>query len=133
MTISLLKKISTKRDYRSQKREEEIRCVSSSSKYTGEEVNFMDADILLTKGKVLTVDRQNTVHEAVGIKDGKIIFCGSSEDAKVFLGSRAEVIDLNGRSVVPGFIESHIHSAVMGVNALAIDCRPSASFAGGCG
>jgi predicted amidohydrolase YtcJ len=100
--------------------------VSSSSKYIGEEVNFMDADILLTKGKVLTVDRQNTVHEAVGIKDGKIIFCGSSEDAKIFLGSRAEVIDLNGRSVVPGFIESHIHSAVMGVNALAIDCRPSA-------
>lgn len=86
----------------------------------------MKADILLTKGKILSVDKKDTEYEAVGIKGNKIVFTGTSKEAESFIGNDTEVIDLNGRSAVPGFIESHIHSAVMGVNSLAIDCRPSA-------
>lgn len=86
----------------------------------------MKADIILTKGKVLSVDKKDTIYEAVGIKGNKIIFTGTAKEAESFIGENTEVIDLNGRSAVPGFIESHIHSAVMGVNSLAIDCRPSA-------
>ncbi len=86
----------------------------------------MYADIILTNGSVITVDAKNTINEAVGIKGNKIIFTGTAEEAKQFTGDNTKVIDLKGRSAVPGFIESHIHSAVMGVNSLAIDCRPSA-------
>ena len=62
----------------------------------------------------------------MAVKGNRIVFVGTSEEAKAFIGDETKVIDLNGRSVVPGFIESHIHSAVMGVNSLAIDCRPGA-------
>ncbi|MBQ0079582.1 MAG: amidohydrolase [Eubacterium sp.] len=86
----------------------------------------MVADLVLTRGNVITVDSKDTINEAVAVKGNKIVFTGTSEDAKAFIGESTQVIDLNGRSVVPGFIESHIHSAVMGVNSLAIDCRPSA-------
>lgn len=86
----------------------------------------MIADLVLTRGNVITVDSKDTINEAVAIKGNKIVFTGTSEEAKNFIGEETQVIDLNGRSVVPGFIESHIHSAVMGVNSLAIDCRPSA-------
>lgn len=86
----------------------------------------MLADRILTGGSVITVDKQNRIHEAVAIKGNKIIFTGSAEQAKDLTGETTKIIDLKGRSVVPGFIDAHIHSAVMGVNALAIDCRPSA-------
>ena len=86
----------------------------------------MIADIVLKNGNVITVDKDNSFAEAVAVKGNRIVFTGTSEEAQNFIGSDTRVVDLHGRSVVPGFIESHIHSAVMGVNALAIDCRPSA-------
>ena len=86
----------------------------------------MLADIVLKNGNIITVDKQDSFAEAVAIKGNKIIFVGNAVDADAFIGPDTNVIDLHGRSVVPGFIESHIHSAVMGVNSLAIDCRPSA-------
>ena len=86
----------------------------------------MVADIVLKNGSVITVDAKDTIAQAVAICGNRIVFVGSAEEADQFIGEETKVIDLHGRSVVPGFIESHIHSAVMGVNSLAIDCRPSA-------
>ena len=86
----------------------------------------MAADIVLKNGSVITVDRKDTIAQSIAISRNRIIFVGSAEEADSFIGETTKVIDLQGRSVVPGFIESHIHSAVMGVNSLAIDCRPSA-------
>ena len=86
----------------------------------------MIADIVLKNGSVITVDKKDTIAQAVAVSGNRIVFVGSAEEADSFIGEDTKVIDLHGRSVVPGFIESHIHSAVMGVNSLAIDCRPSA-------
>lgn len=85
----------------------------------------MFADLLLRKGTVITVDKKDSVVDAVAIKGNKILFAGTTEDANAFINESTTVVDLHGRTVTPGFIDSHIHSAVMGVNALAIDCRPS--------
>ena len=85
----------------------------------------MFADLLLRKGTVITVDKKASVVDAVAIKGNKILFAGTTEDANAFINESTTVVDLHGRTVTPGFIDSHIHSAVMGVNALAIDCRPS--------
>lgn len=86
----------------------------------------MLADIIFKGGPVITVDKNNTIARAAAIKGNKIIYVGSEDGVESFIGENTKVIDLAGRSLIPGFIESHVHTAVMGANAMAIDCRPSA-------
>jgi len=86
----------------------------------------MSADFIFTGGPVITVDKDNTIAQAAAVKGNTIIYVGTPEGAAAFKGENTKVIDLKGRCLIPGFIESHVHTAVMGANALAIDCRPSA-------
>lgn len=67
------------------------------------------ADMVLFDGKVITVDGHNSVAEAVAARDGKIIKVGASEDIKAFAVEKTKVIDLKGRTVVPGIIDVHFH------------------------
>lgn len=83
----------------------------------------MFADIIFYNGKVLTVDNNDTVAEAVAIKGNKIIKVGESKEILYMKGEETKVIDLKGRSLIPGFIDSHLHTAVMGANSLALDLR----------
>ncbi len=77
------------------------------------------ADLALTGGKIYTVDAGRSWAEAVAIKDGRIIFVGTSEDAKDFIGDDTKVVDLKGRMVVPGFQDSHVHPISAGIEANA--------------
>ena len=69
-----------------------------------------NADTILVNGKILTVDRQFSTREAVAIRDGKITAVGSNSDVRKQAGPQTRVIDLQGRTVIPGFIDSHIHA-----------------------
>ena len=60
-------------------------------------------------GVVYTVDADRSFAEAVAIRDGLIIFVGSSEDAQDFVGNDTEVTDLDGEMLLPGFHDSHTH------------------------
>ncbi|MBR0598013.1 amidohydrolase [Sinanaerobacter chloroacetimidivorans] len=82
-----------------------------------------NADIIFINGPVLTVDKDNSIKEALAVKGNSILFVGTKEDVMTYLGKQTKLIDLKGRSLIPGFIDSHLHSAVLGANALAIDCR----------
>ena len=64
-------------------------------------------DKLFYNGKIRTLDDNNTVAEAIGVKDGKIAFVGSNEEAKNL--DCAEKVDLQGRLLLPGFVDSHMH------------------------
>lgn len=77
------------------------------------------ADLALTGGKIYTVDAGRSWAEAVAIKDGRIVFVGSGEDAKGFIGDDTKVVDLKGRMVVPGFQDAHVHPISAGVEASA--------------
>lgn len=88
----------------------------------------MWADLIITGGPVITVDKDDSIKEAVAVKGDKIIYVGTMEGVKTFEGENTKIIDIKGRCVVPGFIDSHLHTAVMGANSLTIDCRPSAVF-----
>ncbi len=77
------------------------------------------ADLALTGGKIYTVDAGRSWAEAVAIKDGRIVFVGSSEDAKDFIGDDTRVVDLKGRMVVPGFQDAHVHPISAGVESNA--------------
>ena len=69
-----------------------------------------NADTILVNGKILTVDRQFSTREAVAIRDGRISAVGSNADVRKQAGPKTRVIDLQGRTVIPGFIDSHIHA-----------------------
>jgi len=70
------------------------------------------ADIIITNAAVFTVDSENTIAEAISIKDGRIAFVGSSVEAQKYAGNQTRVIDMNGGTVIPGLIDSHMHPAM---------------------
>src|SRR5712691_8758344 len=68
------------------------------------------ADTVLVNGKIVTVDDQFSTREAIAIRDGKIVALGSSAEIKKLAGPQSRVIDLQGRTVIPGLIDSHMHA-----------------------
>ncbi|GAJ06904.1 unnamed protein product [marine sediment metagenome] len=71
-------------------------------------------DLALINGKVITVNAKNELAEAVAVRDGKIIAVGKTDEVREMTGSDTEVIDLQGKTVTPGFIESHCHPSMAG-------------------
>lgn len=67
------------------------------------------ADTVLINGRILTVDDRFSTQEAIAIKDGKIIAVGTTVDIQKTSDGNTRVIDLQGRTVVPGLIDSHLH------------------------
>jgi predicted amidohydrolase YtcJ len=67
-------------------------------------------DTILLNGKILTVDRQFSTREALAIRDGRIAALGSSAEMKKLAGAKSRVIDLQGRTVIPGLIDNHMHA-----------------------
>lgn len=83
----------------------------------------MKADVVLINGEVITVDQKNAVVEAVAIKDNQIVVVGSNQEVKSFIGENTDVIDLQGKTLLPGFIDSHLHIISHGLNQLAVSCK----------
>ena len=66
-------------------------------------------DSVLFNGKVLTVDADFSVREALAIADGKVFATGTSADMKKLADGHTRLIDLGGRTVIPGLTDGHIH------------------------
>jgi predicted amidohydrolase YtcJ len=71
-------------------------------------------NLVILNGKVLTVDAQFTVAEAVAMRDGRILAVGTNADIKRLVGPQTRVVDAAGRSVVPGFVDSDGDNAFAG-------------------
>ena len=69
------------------------------------------ADTVFTNGKVITVDAGASVAQAFAIKDGKFIYVGSTSQAMAYAGPATRVVDLKGRTTIPGLADSHLHTA----------------------
>ena len=67
------------------------------------------ADLIVVNGRVLTMDEANPKAEAVAIKDGVLVAVGDRASVEALKGPRTEVIDAGGATVLPGFIEAHMH------------------------
>ncbi len=68
------------------------------------------ADTVLVNGKVLTGDAAFSVREAVAVRDGRILATGSSAEIRKLAGNATRVIDLGGRTAIPGLVDSHMHA-----------------------
>ena len=69
----------------------------------------MRADLALINGNILTLNPVKPGAEAVAIKKDRIVGVGSNREVGLLVGEGTEVVDLGGRTVVPGFVDSHIH------------------------
>lgn len=76
----------------------------------------MNADLVLTNGKVITVDHDFSIAQAVAVKDGKIVAVGSSDEIQPFIASHTKVLDLKGKPLLPGINESHMHAPFFGAS-----------------
>jgi len=68
-----------------------------------------DADLILHNGKVVTVDKQATVAEAIAVEGGKIVAVGKNAAVLKLKSAQTQVIDLAGKTLLPGLIDSHVH------------------------
>ena len=73
------------------------------------------ADLVLTGGKVATVDKDFSFCEAVAVKDGRIAALGTSEEMKAWIGPETRVIDLGGRVMLPAANDAHMHATLTGL------------------
>ena len=73
--------------------------------------NSSAASLVLKSGFIYTVDGKRTVAEAIAVKDGKFVYVGSNSEIDKYIGRETDVIDLGGRMVLPGFIDSHCHAS----------------------
>jgi predicted amidohydrolase YtcJ len=67
-------------------------------------------DIVLVNGKITTVDARASIQEAMAIRGDRIVALGSSADIRRLAAASSRVIDLQGRTVIPGLIDSHLHA-----------------------
>jgi predicted amidohydrolase YtcJ len=79
-----------------------IFCWSSS-------VFAVEADLIVYNGKVVTVDSGSSIHRAMAIKGNLILRVGGNEEILQLKGGETKVVNLNGKMVLPGFIDSHVH------------------------
>ena len=81
------------------------------------------ADTVFLNGHVVTVDAQDRIAEAVAIKGNRIVAVGTTEQIKKLIEPETNIIDLQGKSLLPGFIEAHLHITIYGTNKLGVDCK----------
>lgn len=67
------------------------------------------ADLVLLNGKVWTVDRARPQAQAVAVWHGRILAVGSNDEIRQFIGDGTQIVDLQGKLVLPGFIDNHTH------------------------
>ena len=78
-------------------------------------------DRVYTKGKIFTADEAGLYADAMALKDGRIAWIGRGTELDL---AEEDVIDLRGRTVLPGLIDSHMHPIMVAANLKQIVCRP---------
>ena len=83
-----------------------------------------EPDVIYFNGKITTLDGAGSTAEAVAVKDGKFESVGTSEVIKKLAGPATKMIDLGGKTVVPGLIDAHCHPMeAMMMKETWVDCR----------
>ena len=83
--------------------------------------DFSYLDIAFKNGSVITVNAKDEIAQAVGVKGNKIVFVGSNEDIDQLIDEKTQVIDLKGRTLMPGLNDSHYHPILNGMIGTELD------------
>jgi hypothetical protein len=96
------------------------------------------ADLVLTGGRIYTVDAKRTTAQAMAIKDDRIVFLGSNAGAKAYIGASTKVSELHGHLVLPGLVDAHVHALdtldldVCNLNSKQVTLRQMSQFVAAC-
>jgi hypothetical protein len=82
---------------------------------TATAAHAQSADTILLNGKIVTLDAKSSVVQAVAIRGGRIMAVGSNDEIKKLAGASTKTVDVGGRTVIPGLIDSHIHALRAGL------------------
>jgi len=88
----------------------------------------LPADLLIYGGTIYTVEDARPQVEAVAVRDGRIVFAGTMKDAEAWTDDKTGRLDLQGKTMTPGFIEGHGHLMGVGYNALELDLMDITSY-----
>jgi len=86
------------------------------------------ADLVLTGGRIVTMDADGAEVEALAARDGRLVALGSADDVAAFIGGDTEVIELGGALAVPGLVEGHGHFTGLGRSRMILDLTRVADF-----
>src|SRR4029453_2875146 len=78
-------------------------------------VPISSADTVYVNGKVITVDKAFTIAQAIAVKDGRFVGVGTSDEMRKHAGPNTKVVDLRGKGVLPGLMDSHSHMNAAGL------------------
>ena len=85
------------------------------------------ADTIFVNGKIVTMDANDSMAQALAIKDGLILRTGTTDVIRALAGAQTQMIDLRGRTLTPGIIDTHNHLSVLGLTGvLYLDINPPA-------
>ena len=84
----------------------------------------VEAEAVYFNGKIVTLDAAGSTAGAVAVKDGKVLKVGSADEIKKLAGPSTRLVDLGGKTVVPGLIDAHCHPMeAMMMKETWVDCR----------
>jgi predicted amidohydrolase YtcJ len=92
------------------------------------ELKTKQADLVILNGKVITFDDRDTRAEAVAVLANRIVFVGSNKEAEQLIDESTILVDLNGKVLLPGFIDAHTHFIQMGLAFDMVDLREAKSL-----
>ena len=95
--------------------------LASAFVFSPAKAKVQPADLVLKNGNVYTVDEARPRAEAVAVKGDRIIFVGSNRDVERYVGKTTRVIDLNGKTMLPGLTDAHHHLAGVGFREMTLN------------
>jgi predicted amidohydrolase YtcJ len=83
-----------------------------------------EPDVVLRNGKIYTADKARSIRQAIALKGNTIVAVGADADVTPLIGSGTKVIDLDGKLVLPGLVDTHIHPIMGALNGVQMQsCR----------
>jgi predicted amidohydrolase YtcJ len=86
------------------------------------------ADLVVTNARIYTVDDAHPLAQAMAVRDGRVLFVGSTREARALAGPRTRVLDLGGRTVIPGMTDAHAHLLGLGELLRSVDLAGTRSY-----
>jgi predicted amidohydrolase YtcJ len=88
----------------------------------------VEAESIFLNGHIYTLDRQNSITQAMATYEGRVLALGSNDKIKMLIGPVTKIVDLDGKAVLPGFSDAHCHILLFGLGLLQIDLRSATSI-----